>query len=182
MRNIILIATIVISFFTLAVAQTQTPWIHVRVEEGPGQETVKVNVPLNLVRTVLPLIEENDLNMGEVEISSRKITLSDMRQIWQEIKKEGSYELASVESEDANVRIVKEADQLIVRSTENSSTEILVQLPVQVVDALLSGEGEELNLVAALDELAMVGAGELVNVRDGDSHVRVWVDFSSSSE
>ena len=42
-----------------AVARDQ--WLHVYVEEDDGDETVRINVPLNLVETILPLIQGRDL-------------------------------------------------------------------------------------------------------------------------
>jgi hypothetical protein len=42
---------------------------------------------------------------------------------------------------------------------------------------MLDGEGEALNVKAALDALGKRG-GELVTIDDGESTVRVWVDAS----
>jgi len=46
---------------------------------------------------------------------------------------------------------------------------------VSLVDALLSGEGDEANVQAAILELKK-RRGDIVRVQDDDSHVRVWID------
>ncbi len=51
-----------------------------------------------------------------------------------------------------------------------------VRVPARVVDALLSGEGDELNLIAAMEALVDEGEGNLVTVTGDDENVRVWVD------
>ena len=45
--------------------------------------------------------------------------------------------------------------------------------------ALLSGSGDELNVQAALEELARSGEGDLLTVTGDDETVRIWVDRSA---
>ena len=47
------------------------------------------------------------------------------------------------------------------------------------MDALLSGEGDRLDLQAALAELTEE-RGDIITVRDGETRVRVWIDESKS--
>ena len=44
-----------------------------------------------------------------------------------------------------------------------------------VVDALLSGEGDALNIRAAIDQLSTL-RGEMVRVIESDNNIRVWID------
>jgi hypothetical protein len=53
-----------------------------------------------------------------------------------------------------------------------------VEVPVAVLDALFSGQGEELNIRAALAEIQKI-RGDIVRVSDDDSRVRVWIDDSN---
>jgi hypothetical protein len=48
-----------------------------------------------------------------------------------------------------------------------------------VVSALLSGNGDEINLEAAFEALARHGQGELLTVRSDDETVRIWIDQQS---
>jgi hypothetical protein len=56
-----------------------------------------------------------------------------------------------------------------------------VKIPLSVVDALLSGGKNELDLVAGLRMLSSQGDTELVSVKDEESTVRVWVDSKNSN-
>jgi len=53
---------------------------------------------------------------------------------------------------------------------------VRVRFPLDVVDALLSGGENELDLIAALDALADHGGGDLVTVESDDESIRVWID------
>ncbi len=71
----------------------------------------------------------------------------------------------------------KEAGFLRVQVRQDDNDESVdVRVPERVVDALLSGEGDELNLEAAIHALVEEGEGELVTVTSQDERVRVWVD------
>ena len=55
--------------------------------------------------------------------------------------------------------------------------EVQIRVPVRVVDALLSGAGETLDVRAAIQELASL-RGEMVQVIQPDARIRVWIDES----
>ena len=48
-------------------------------------------------------------------------------------------------------------------------------MPVSVVDALLSGEGEQVNVQAAVAELQK-RRGDIVRVQRAGRNVRIWID------
>jgi hypothetical protein len=52
---------------------------------------------------------------------------------------------------------------------------VRVEIPIDVVDALLSGDGEELNVRGAF-ALLQKRRGDIVRVNDVQSTVRVWID------
>jgi hypothetical protein len=177
-----LVFTIAI-YTTICLAQASTFWLHVRVQEAGETDSVKVNVPVSLIEMVLPIIEKDqDLKTGTVQFDDHHLTVPQIREIWQEVQAQGNYELASVDSDDTRVRVALEGNDLLVRSTEGSKTQVMVRVPKQVVDALLSGAGDQFDLGAAVQVLKTMGAQDLVNVTDDETHVRVWIDESSSSE
>jgi hypothetical protein len=55
--------------------------------------------------------------------------------------------------------------------------EVQIRVPVSVVDALLSGTGETLDVRAAIQELSSL-RGEMVQVIQPDARIRVWIDES----
>ena len=56
-----------------------------------------------------------------------------------------------------------------------------MKIPLEVVSALLSGKGDEMNVGAAVQALARRGEGELVTVTGDDETVRIWVDSASET-
>ena len=55
--------------------------------------------------------------------------------------------------------------------------EVQIRVPVNVVDALLSGAGDTLDVRAAIQELSAL-RGEMVQVIQPDARIRVWIDES----
>jgi hypothetical protein len=179
-----------------ALAQTAAPaWLHVRVEEAAKASKVHVNLPMTVVEAVLKaspqIIEEH----GKVKLGGHHgMSLADMRRAWKELKAAGDAELVTVESEDEDVRVARKGDLVQVfvdrkktsrkaeaepgKKTvrEDGPGEVRVEVPVSLVDALLSGEGEEVNIEAAVAQIKS-RRGDIVRVRDEDgSHVRIWID------
>ena len=61
----------------------------------------------------------------------------------------------------------------------DAEAEMRVEVPVVVLDALLSGEGELLNVRAAIEALSPL-RGEVVRVMGAGNNIRVWIDESPS--
>ena len=55
--------------------------------------------------------------------------------------------------------------------------EVQIRVPVSVVDALLAGDGQTLDVRAAIQELSAL-RGEMVQVIQPDARIRVWIDES----
>jgi hypothetical protein len=98
--------------------------------------------------------------------------------MWGELKKAGDTELVSVEDQDENVRVARRGAVVEVKIDRKGKEAVKVEVPVEVVDALLSGEGEELNVRAALAQLQK-RRGDIVRVNDENSTVRIWIDEQS---
>ena len=60
---------------------------------------------------------------------------------------------------------------------ERASEAVRAEVPASVVDALLSGDGDLLDIRAALEELSTLD-GEVVRVVEPDSNIRIWIDDS----
>jgi len=166
-------------------AQSSTPWLHVRVEEKKDTTKVSVNIPLSVVEAVLKASPEFFEKHGKIRIGNdHGLKLADMRKVWKELAAVGDAELVSVESDDENVKVMRKGDLVQVfvdnkrkagKDGEKGGETVRVEVPTSLVDALLSGEGEEANVEAAIMELKK-RRGDIVRVHDDDSHVRVWID------
>ena len=169
-----------------ALAAAETPWIHVRVEEPEKQTKVSVNLPLSVVEVALEaapeLIESHgDLHLGE----EHKLHIETARKMWRELSAVGDAELVSVESEEENVKVMRKGDlvQVFVDKVGKEgegAEEVRIEVPVSLVDAILSGEGEEINLKAAIAELQNQ-RGNIVTVREKDTSVRIWIDEQNAA-
>lgn len=186
MRRILLTAAFLILYSGIANAQ----WLHIRVEKaGTDGESVKVNVPISLVETALPMVksghlDDDDLQIkeGKIKIQESDIDIVQLRKLWQELKTAGDFEVATVESKDAHVRVWLENGFVQVKTNEKDQAQVDIRVPMQVVDALLAGEGNELDLLGAIKALGESGVEEVVSIRDGETTVRIWVNAESGSE
>jgi hypothetical protein len=152
-------------------------WLHVRVETPKkGGETVSVNIPLSLAETVLPMIKEKQISGGKIRIEEKDITTQDLKKIWAAVKAEGDAEYVTVQNADTNLRVAIQGNYLVVRTDENSKSQVEITLPTKVVDALLSGDDDTLDLLAAIRALQETGTRDIVSIRDADTNVRVWID------
>jgi len=189
MKKTILAAAGLLGFAALCAApinaQSGTPWLHVRVEEKKDTTKVSVNIPLSVVEAVLKASPEFFEKHGKIRIGNdHGLKLADMRKVWKELAAVGDAELVSVESDDENVKVMRKGDLVQVfvdnkrkagKDGEKGGETVRVEVPTSLVDALLSGEGEEANVEAAIMELKK-RRGDIVRVHDDDSHVRVWID------
>ncbi len=164
-----------------AAAQAR-PWIHVQVEEAQGAK-VHVNLPLSLVEVALraapePIFDQDNIRLGR---NGRHLKVSEMRRLWEELKAAGETEFVSVRDEAAGetVTVSRTADLVHVRVEGAKKNEkVMVDVPVALVDALLAGEGDALDLRGAVSELSK-RRGDIVRVQDDEDTVRIWIDEGS---
>lgn len=154
-----------------------TPWVHVRVDEARKGSKVAVNLPLSVVQAALQAAPERVVSQGRIQLGPhQRLSVADLRRLWTELKSAGDAELVSVEEQDQSVHVARRGDLVEVRVEHpGGKPQVHVQVPVTVVDALLSGPGDELDLKAALAQLQGRG-GEIVRVDAEDAQVRVWID------
>jgi hypothetical protein len=155
-------------------------WLHVRVISTNSRgETVRVNVPLELAEKVLPAIDHDRLHKGKVRIGCMDCDGVDVRTIFEAVRNTRDGEFVTVESNDADVSVTKKDGQLLVHVHEKNKpkhSQVEVKIPMKVVEALLSGSKDELDIAAGLHALAGQGDVELVSVKDDDNTIRVWLD------
>ena len=167
-------------FFAATGLMAQERWFHVRVTEGGADPThVAVNVPLSLIEAALKLVPEEVHKEIDLELNEVDFELEDLRQFWKDMRDVEDATFVTVESPTETVKVAKEGEMLIARTTERtaSGAQVDVRFPFAVLDALFAGTSEhELDLAGAARALAQYGDGDIVTVDDGKSQVRVWVD------
>lgn len=166
-------------------AGTEDRWLHIRVEEHRGRrENVRVNIPLTLVESVAPLLDDVDLgDGGRLRLNDKDLDAAELRKFLEAVKKSPDAEYITVESLDSRVVVSKSGDMLRIRMHDDDDAErVEIKMPIAVLDALVSAPDGRLNLSAALKVLGERGSGDLVTVTDRDSRVRIWIDEANTSE
>ncbi len=161
-------------------------WLHVRVSNpGNNEETVRVNVPLELAEKVLPTINKNGLHGGKVRFDDIDCHGVDLRALVDGVRTSKDGEFVTVQNRDSDVRVAKQNGYLFVHVFEKNHikrSQVEVKVPMKVVDALFSAGKDELDIVAALHALSAQGDTELVSVKDEENTVRVWVDSKNVTD
>ncbi len=163
----------------LAMAASQQ-WVHIHIENPADDERVRVNIPIALVESMMPLIEEKGSARGVVRLHDSDLTVKDLRNAWKQIRNQGDSEFVSIQNKDTNVRVFTKAGFLYVQPQDHAKKNVDIRIPLAVVDAIFSGDGEELNLKAAVQALKDSGVKDIITVRDEDKTVRVWIDDSNT--
>jgi hypothetical protein len=193
---------------TSSSASTSERWLHVRVIDANHKgETVRVNVPLEMAEKVLPAINKDRLHNGKIQINHNDIEGVDLKTLLEAVRSSKDGEYVTVQSNDNDVRVAKQAGYMVVHVTEKGfrssdksdkseksdksdkaeksyeRNRVDVKVPMKVVEALLSAGKDELDIVAALRALSTHGGDtELVSVKSDDSTVRVWLDSKNVSD
>ena len=179
---LLVLATAVASAATMgrpATQQGSEPWIHVEIS-GDSGANVNLNLPLAAVTAMLALAPETIVQDGQLQLGDSEVSVSAIREMWRELRAAGDVEFVTIQQDDQDVRIARQGDMILVNVTDrdgNGDEEVRVEIPVPVVDALLSGDGDTLNIRATVDELSML-RGELVRVIESDNNIRIWIDES----
>src|SRR5271154_5916446 len=129
-------------------------WLHVRVINANSKgESVRVNVPLDMAEKVLPAIDHDRLHNGKVRIGCMDCDGVDVRTLFEAVRTAKDGEYVTVQSNDADISVTKKDGQLLVHVHDKNKpkhSQVEVKVPMKVVEALLSGSKDELDIVAGL--------------------------------
>lgn len=178
-------------------AQEPQAWIHLDMTGEQGN--MNVNLPLAAIEAALALAPEAIVDAdGHFQLGGRReVPVAAIRAAWNQLRDAGDVEIASIQHDGQSVRVAREGELVLVNVTGTDDGgehgdgdrdaehgrdhrgvgEVQVRVPVRVVDALLSGTGETLDVRAALRELSTL-RGEVVQVVQPDARIRVWIDES----
>ena len=179
---LLVVTAVVASAATVGRPETQQesePWIHVVVSSDSGAN-MNLNLPLAAVTAMLALAPETIVQDGQLQLGgSTELPVTAIRDMWQELRAAGDVEFVTIQHEGQDVRIARAGEIILVNVSDSDGDDesVRVEIPVPVVDALLSGDGDTLNIGAAIEELSML-RGELVRVIESDNNIRIWIDES----
>jgi len=163
---------------TQAAQQGPESWIHIEIDRE-GDDHVNLNLPLAAIEAALALAPESIVRDGQLQLGQQQVPVAAIRGMWEELRNVGDAEFATIQHEGNDVRIAREGETILVRvsNEDDDGEDVRVEIPVPVVDALLSGEGDMLNVRAAIQELSTM-RGEMVRVIEANNNIRVWIDES----
>ena len=146
--------------------------------------------------------------IDEGDAGGKGLDATQLRAMWNAVKETEDSEFVTVESEEETVRVAKAGKYFLIHATgsaghaDDSSKvddgesaagseprgrsrlvhheSVEVKIPLDVVDALLSGGEDELNLTAAIEALSKHDDSDLVLVNDENQTVRIWIDSRNS--
>lgn len=168
---------------TAARASAEDLWIHVKVHDGKEDSHVNINLPLSVIEKSSAFIPSDARSSGRIRIDDEDVSVSELREVWRELQRHPDATWISVDEPGSKVRVSKRGNYLHVLAEERKGRkeDVEIKIPARVVDAMLSGQGEELDIAAAIRALAREGEGELVTVNGENETVRIWVDNRSES-
>ena len=167
---ITLAAALAATTLPLRARQTQ---LHVELRGDDGDE-VEISLPLSAIGST-PFIPARIRSRSRIEIDGDRISIEDLRRAWNEMRRDGDTTYLKITEDDSRIRFFKRGSDLRITIDEDDGDRVELRLPSRAVDALLSGEDDELEVAAALRVMAEIGHGELVAISDGNERVRVWV-------
>lgn len=155
-------------------------WLHVNVqEEGEDGARIELNLPIDLVHKAVPLVESST-GQGRIEIGDEGFDSRELKELLRELERSPDGVYVKVDDRGDRVRVSRRGTLLLIQveETGGSGSRVDARIPMRIVSALASGEGDELNVTAALEALAESADGELITVSDDDgrTQVRIWVD------
>ena len=156
-------------------------WLHVDVHGDKGGDEAKINLPVSMIHNLAGMIPEETRSHGRVHVKDHDYDVADLRRAWRELQEGPDATYLTVNDPQSKVRIAKRGGYLELRATDRGgkAENVEAKIPLSVMAALLSGSGDQLNVDAALDELARLGEGELLTVTGDQETVRIWVDHAS---
>lgn len=188
MRSKLALGLLVLAMVVTAAApvRAQDSWLHIRVvDRDEDGEQVNVNVPLKLIESLLPMIETR-AESGDVYLSGGRIRFDcndlddiDLRALLTAVRDAEDGEYVTVQGRHENVRVAKEKGNLLINADDRDE-HVRVRVKMNIVEALLKADQDELDLVAMVKALQEQGEGELVSVESDEETVRIWIDKKGS--
>jgi hypothetical protein len=148
-------------------------YVVVDVKPGKDDPRIVVPVPLLFAEAALAFVPDKELDLRMDDEARRYLPVA--HALVRELRSIPDTELVSVEDDGEKVTITKRGETLEVRVADGEER-VAVNLPLDCVEQLLdSGNAGRVDVRRALRGLHQFGRTDLVDVRNGEEHVRVYV-------
>ena len=180
MKNTKWIALIAIltAGFVVSAQDTAARILHVTVQDNVNtQNSVSINLPMGFLRSLAPMVQQHTNQVLEDENLRGKLEEKgiDLKFIWQTIRENGPTELVEVNEKDTRYVVKTTETHLVVNVDEDSGDGALIEMPIEVLDALF-GDNGDLNIEALIDVLEGLENQDLFSLTSDEQDVRIWID------
>jgi hypothetical protein len=177
-----ILAAVLVLLLGASFAWADGKWLHVSInEEGEDGERVRVNLPLELVAKVLPLVEADEFHRGKIRLDQSDLEEVDVAGILAAVRGAEDGEYVTVEGTDENVKVRKDGNLMSI-DVEDGDEKVKIRIRMEVIDALISSNNNELDIAAAIDVLGEKSEGDLVTVESDDESIRIWIDAKNTAD
>jgi hypothetical protein len=157
-------------------------WFHLRVDSRTdGKAQVRVNVPVSLIEAALPLIPKHASGECRFEVDGHRIRPAEFRAALLTLRKSAEDTPVTLAAEGESLVVYRRADYVFMDVTQTDGARSVIRLPLDLAEAMVPGEDDEVDLRAAARALVRRGPGELMAVASEDATVRIWIDESNES-
>jgi len=142
-------------------------------EGGPDGHRIMIPVPLVFVQAALaagPIVAEEELRLPDEALEHIGIA----REILEALAAAPDGVLVHVQEPDEEVIVRKEGDKLVIR-VHGKKEEVSVNVPLHLARSALPDSNGRISTMAMAGSLGGVRFTDLVEVHDGNDHVRIWV-------
>lgn len=166
------------------VAVAQDRWLHIRVQElDQADDYISINMPLSAIEGLLSNSEIDALRGGKIHLGDHaEIDGLDLHEVLLALRDAPDSEFVTIRSREDSIRVAKEDGYLLINVDEKHGDRVHVRMPMEVVDVLLAGGGQEIDVVRLLDALAVLDGTDLISVDSDDTRIRVWIDSDHAGE
>jgi len=149
-------------------------WLKVEVHDsGSGRANVKVNVPLSLIEVVIDSIDKREF-MANLQDEHHL----DLQKLWREVRNMNGSDFVTVETDEENVRVWKDYDffRIDVDKIDGKEGRVEVKLPLAIMDYLFESKRRNFDFAELVDQLRGHLPLTLVQMRDEDHSVKIWME------
>ena len=143
-------------------------------EGGPDGHRIMIPVPLVFAQAALavaPVVAQEELRIPDEAIEHIGIA----REILEALADAPDGVLVHVEEPDEEVLIRKEGDKLVIQVRGRNGKDVLVNVPLSLALSALPDSDGQISTLAMAGSLSALRFTDLVEVHDGNDHVRIWV-------
>jgi len=159
-------------------------FLHVDLQEFDDGAHVRVNLPMAVVEKGITLMPRPFHVDGHITIGDLRLSRFDLEHLYEAVRDLAPDAAAELRIDRRRVEVSKTDGQVMVvagKAWRWWQEDVRFSLPVLVLAAFLDGESRDLDLVAGLRVLADREGSIVMEVDNGRSEARVWVDDKPDS-